>query len=318
MKKHLYKSLCLALLIICSISCTQEELETFIPSTPNLITPLENEVDVNLAPLFSWESSTDNFGDDNLITYDVYIGLDDNPQVLISEGQSSTSLNAYPNNVIGLSTGHIYYWKVVAKDSNGNENYLSPVWSFTITEFPLVTIEGETYFTTKIGNNRWLTKNLNASDHLIGNSSCYDDETFNCSAYGRLYDWNAAVNIAEQIPGWHLPTDDEWKDLELAVGMGEDVIHNYGWRGTDEGTKLLIGGNSGFGARLGGFYEVSNGIAHSRNLGNTARFWTASQYLNNPPFGRRLNHLPLPDYISGVYRSHFFDNLRFSVRLVKD
>mgnify|MGYP000622130344 CR=1 FL=1 len=46
---------------------SKEELEQFIPTQATLLTPINNELDVNKTPHFSWEPSTDNDGDDGLI-----------------------------------------------------------------------------------------------------------------------------------------------------------------------------------------------------------------------------------------------------------
>ena len=315
MKKYILKSLCIVVLINITNSCTQEELEQIIPTTPVLSTPLENEIDVNKTPHFSWEASTDNDGDDNLITYDVYIGTNNNPQILISENQSETTFNAYPNNLNSFNTGETYYWKVVAKDSNGNENYLSPVWSFTITEHPTLTFDGKTYTTIKIGNHRWLQQNLNSDSHPISESVCYENESYNCEAYGRLYSWEAAYSIANQIPGWHLPSDDEWKDLERALGMNEDVLNNTSYRGSNQGTQLQIG-NSEFGARLAG--EAWGGAFHY--LGQIGSFWTSSTSTPNIPAAARIYYYSrtISATDEGISRDANLVSDKISVRLVKD
>lgn len=39
--------------------------------------------------------------------------------------------------------------------------------------------------------------------------------------------------------GWHLPSNAEWKELELFIGMDPTIIDNAGWRGNNnEGGKL--------------------------------------------------------------------------------
>nr|WP_244831644.1 hypothetical protein [Candidatus Vampirococcus lugosii] len=32
-----------------------------------------------------------------------------------------------------------------------------------------------------------------------GNSWCYDDDSANCEKYGRLYNWDAAMTVCQQL-----------------------------------------------------------------------------------------------------------------------
>lgn len=68
-----------------------------------------------------------------------------------------------------------------------------------------------------------MAENLN---YETGNSWCYDNDPSNCTTYGRLYTWDAAMNGEESSnnvpsgvqgvcpPGWLLPGYEEWKTLE--------------------------------------------------------------------------------------------------------
>ena len=56
--------------------------------------------------------------------------------------------------------------------------------------------------------NYWLSENLN---YQIEASWCYDDSLDNCTRYGRLYSWSAAMESCPE--GWKLPSDEEWKLL---------------------------------------------------------------------------------------------------------
>ena len=64
-----------------------------------------------------------------------------------------------------------------------------------------------------------------------------------CAAvYGLLYNWYAVVDPRGACPeGWHVPTDEEWMELEIYFGMceyGEDCADDTSFRGTNEGSKL--------------------------------------------------------------------------------
>ena len=65
--------------------------------------------------------------------------------------------------------------------------------------------------TVEIDGQVWLAENLN---YEIKGSDCYDEDPVKCEQYGRLYTWEAAKKAAEMIPGWKLPTDQDWIKLE--------------------------------------------------------------------------------------------------------
>ena len=50
--------------------------------------------------------------------------------------------------------------------------------------------------------------------------------------YGKLYNRYAIKSEKGLCPeGWHVPSDEEWKQLEMAAGMSEPVTNRRGWRG---------------------------------------------------------------------------------------
>ena len=71
----------------------------------------------------------------------------------------------------------------------------------------------QTYKTVTIGSQIWMAENLN---YETENSSCYDSIPRNCTKYGRLYSWSAAMDACPI--GWHLPTETEWVTLIETIG----------------------------------------------------------------------------------------------------
>lgn len=115
----------------------------------------------------------------------------------------------------------------------------------------------------------WMAENLNYD--TIG-SYCYNNKAANCTQYGRLYTWEAALNVCPT--GWHLPTDLEWQRLIHQFSIGGLVGND------DQGDKaaysaLTVDGASGFSAQLGGS-RTSNG--EFIGLGRDGSFWSASEY----------------------------------------
>ena len=60
---------------------------------------------------FQWSGSD---VDNDIIGYDVYFGLNENPGLLIQNFTSSTLNN------VNVNANTVYYWKVITKDSKGN------------------------------------------------------------------------------------------------------------------------------------------------------------------------------------------------------
>ena len=173
-----------------------------------------------------------------------------------------------------------------------------------------MTYNGKIYKTVKIGDQWWMAENLNDEGSLDISSFCYNNDPNNCTTYGRLYNWESAVRMANKIDGWSLPPDEAWQTLEKYLGMNASEAANTGYRGIDQGTKLKVGGRSGFEARLGGYRSSSSGSFS--DLNSEAYFWTAS------PDGSREAYYRNLDSDSKVYRQSSDRSLGYSVRLIKN
>ncbi len=94
------------------------------PSTPSVSYPSNGSVEIEVVPTLTW-SSVDPEGD-NLI-YDIYLGTSESPQLIKSSHETNTYTPDAP-----LDESTTYFWKIVAKDTDGNQT-TGPVWQFTTT-----------------------------------------------------------------------------------------------------------------------------------------------------------------------------------------
>ncbi|MBF0431948.1 MAG: hypothetical protein HQK83_11750 [Fibrobacteria bacterium] len=208
------------------------------------------------------------------------------------------------------------------------------------------------YQVVAIGNQNWMAENLaylpQVDDVNDGSEDVADgkyyyvydyqptggteaDEIVNAKAdsnyqkYGVLYNWNAAMDgsassnlspsgVRGVCPeGWHLPSDAEWKELEIAIGMSLIEVDDTGWRGTPEGEELKsisFGGtnNHGFTALPAGCRGYS-----FRLLGSNSFFWSATEDDVSYSWYRLLH-----SGYDGVYRKNLNKNNGYSVRCVQN
>lgn len=116
----------------------------------------------------------------------------------------------------------------------------------------------------------WMTENLNIE---IPESYCQQDDTLNCSHYGRLYTWEAARNGCNQLgDGWQLPTNEEWQTMAKMYG---GIYTNSDDNGKLAYVSLLEGGKAEFNALLGGNREVNKSY---ERLGAHGFYWTATEH----------------------------------------
>lgn len=165
--------------------------------------------------------------------------------------------------------------------------------------------DGQEYKTVKIGAKIWMAENLNFK---TDRSWCYANKDENCKTFGRLYYFDAAMEACPA--GWHLPSDDEWKELEKELGMPEAELDKYNtWRGTDQATQLFNDSTLGFNILLAGY---RNPPSNNMLKGLQAFFWTST--LNNGVAYMRQ----LRKGSGKIFRRVRPKSWGFSVRCVKD
>ena len=269
----------------------------------------------------------------------ICVGFNNSPTVDISEysfgepGSASFSYFAY-----NLDMATLYYHRAYATNINGT-SYGAPV-SF-ITKLEDSRDETE-YAVVKIGNQYWMAQNLNYGETVtisIGQSDngtiekyCWNGYTSDCGTYAGIYTWHEMMQYSttESVQGvcpsgWHIPSDDEWKELETSLGMTQEQADiDNDWRGTNEGAKLKITGttwwnepneatnSSGFSAMPAGY--SSQGDQSFYGIGDFTTFWTSTSHDSNYAIYRELYNDETRVYrTSGGYKEN-----GTPVRCVKD
>lgn len=212
----------------------------------------------------------------------------------------------------------------------------------TVTDY-----DGNVYKTVTIGSQVWLLENLKVSHYRNGDSIietkdsipwaaqtngawCYfKNNPNNGKIYGSLYNGYAVVDPRGLAPvGCHIPTDEEWKTLEMFLGMSANTANLTDWRGANEGAMLKEidtihwhwpTGNaatniSGFTALGSGWRNHSNPAGYTSfiNLTNTGQWWT-STYRGSDLWMRNLCV-----YHTDIYRTYYPKQHGCAVRCILD
>lgn len=129
-----------------------------------------------------------------------------------------------------------FVYFIVSKTGEGDLS--SNGFPFGADVFPgeqLQDTDGNVYNTVQVGEQIWMAENLNAIPKY-GKSFCYNNEIDYCNRYGRLYDWEAAMEGSEEPgsqgvcpDGWYVPTDEDWHILESAFSEGTCDGSRLGW-----------------------------------------------------------------------------------------
>jgi uncharacterized protein (TIGR02145 family) len=225
---------------------------------------------------------------------------------------------------------------------------VAPKLSHTLS---VTDIDGNNYKVVKIGDQLWMAENLKVTRYrngeeiplIIGEqewkrakygaAAVYPhgmlegldsgDEVAN--VYGLLYNWYAINRICPE--GWHIPSDDDWKTLEMHLGISREHADRVGRRGFDQGGQIksqrtepdpLPSWKSpnngatdefGFSALPSGFryYDGSFG-----DIGLRGGWWSSSVYGNSSKVWTRI----LSFQFGGVYREFGYMQDARSVRCI--
>lgn len=247
--------------------------------------------------------------------------------------------------IIDLNTLYFettYFVRAFATNAAGTRygSAISFTCPLTVTD-----IDGNIYSTIQIGNQVWMAENLRVAHYRnsdpipnitnngdwgslsTGAYGVYDNDESNADPYGYLYNGYAVDDSRNIAPeGWHVPTDAEWKELEMSLGMSQSEADDTGWRGTNEGSKLASNaelwssgileddsefGSSGFNALPCGLRDDYDG--NYELMGEEVDFWSSDATDDGLVLYRYLDYNK-----SDVYRHSYFKEVGFSIRCLRD
>jgi uncharacterized protein (TIGR02145 family) len=259
-------------------------------------------------------------------------GTSPNPTIADNKTTDGTGAGVFTSSITGLTPNTSYHLRAYATNSVGTSYGNDLIFkSYTGT---LTDIDGNVYYTVTIGTQVWTAENLKTSHcndgTLITKLSVIPDwEEFStpgywidAKIYGYFYNW-WAVNPGKLCPtGWHVPSDPEWKALEMYLGMTQLQADSLGSRGTNQGIQLkstsgwlsgVKGTNaSGFSALAGGMY-FPWGFVEPEGDGKYGVWWTSTENDTYRAYTRSLW------YNSNKVRRDYSDKQSgYNVRCLKD
>jgi uncharacterized protein (TIGR02145 family) len=310
--------------IACATACE-------VPNVPTAGTHVPDETEI----VWNWNASTGATGYKWNTTNDYSTAID--------KGSSTTHTET------GLTADTEYTRYIWAYNSCGRSSVTTLIET-TEAAFACGTVlidsrDSKTYSTIQIVSQCWMAENLNYGTYVTiatgqGGAGtqkyCYSNNTANCTTYGGLYEWAEMMNgetsssanpsgVQGICPdGWHLPSDDEWKQLEMALGMSSAEANNTVFRGTNEGGKLKQAGTTlwnspnscGGTCNTSGFTALPGGNTWSGafdSIGDYGFWWSSTEY-SAGAWRRGLAY-----YDARVFRNDTGSKLYgFSVRCIKD
>jgi uncharacterized protein (TIGR02145 family) len=149
--------------------------------------------------------------------------------------------------------------------------------------------DGKTYSTVTLGDQTWMSANLaylpavypygdsqfdSTRYYVYGNQGYAVEKAVSSPyylKYGALYNFEAAKTACPK--GWHLPSDQEWKELETFLGLDSKELDRRDWRAPGSlGEKAL--GQAGLHLQTGG----CRGYGGFESEGFCGYYWTSSSF----------------------------------------
>ena len=246
--------------------------------------------------------------------------------------------------VFKVKAGEVAANFITAPSTKPNDN---PCPS-TLTDY-----DGNIYNTVQIGQQCWMKENLRTTKYADGTSIALgsipsttiayryypDNNSSNVNTYGYLYNWKAVMRNSSSSDanpsgvqgicptGWHVPSDEEWKQLTNYVSsqslyvcdgnntyIAKALAFNAGWR---EHYHTGVVGNYQSSNNATGFSALPAGSFYGnyRYVGYFASFWSTTQTQEKKGYAYN-RHIYYNE--ANVDRSSKLKSNGYSVRCLRD
>lgn len=327
--------------LIFSLYYADQEEARFFDRAPDAVeTAILDEEDIQNG----LKLSLDNLEDRLYIYATAYLDIDGNGE--LNHGDIAMGYN-------GKSLRDIFSGELTADNMAGE---LSAVWSmeewFENENGPAIDVDGNVYTTVVIGDKEWMVENLKVTRYRTGapiasglsnaewadtynngrlgayavypfeNVDGIESEEQMIAQYGLLYNGFAVMDPRGLAPlGWRVATDEDFMELELAIGFTEAQTNATGWRGVG---SLMLRSTTGWPVNPGtddlGFKALPAGAREQTGNYNffnvRANFWTSTPD-PTAPLTRNFRRI-LEDTRWNVNRGAIANREGYSVRCVRD
>lgn len=135
--------------------------------------------------------------------------------------------------------------------------------------------DNKEYKTVKIGEQEWFAENLAYKT----DEGCwaYDNNKKNTKKYGYLYNFKTAQKGCPD--GWHLPTEADWKTLELFIGINEAQQADWGSRKNKPAISFRLRSTEGWPKGLNGTNEFGFNMLPGGESGSKCCFTSIGEHV---------------------------------------
>jgi uncharacterized protein (TIGR02145 family) len=327
-------SLMSVIVVLCA--CCKDDDEDQETAVDKPVVSIGHPEDITTSS-FSIEVTVESDGGGAVTDRGICYAFDPYPDLNDEKLASGSGTGDVEISVSGLLANTLYYVRAYATNEKGTA-YSSGEYTVMTSLGTVTDVEGNVYGTVKIGEQVWMRENLKSTKYADGTdiSGVYPagGSEGNVADFGRLYDWYAVMHGAPSSTsnpsmvqgvcpeGFHVPSDAEWIELEIFLGMPELEATSEGYRGDVAGklkvrwlwspTPGLSDNTSGFSALPAGFREVNGSYLFAEYFWGAYHIATESQ--DTSTTASRL----LTGDMNGIWRYSDTKNYGMSVRCVKD
>lgn len=192
--------------------------------------------------------------------------------------------------------------------------------------------ESNIYKLIGIGTQCFMAENLRIGTMISGDKTpqnskliekwCYDNNLDLCENEGAFYNWDEAMNASKEKgakgicpDGWHIPTDEEFIELEINLGMTQETAENLGSRELDDAGIITLNGTSGFDMKWPGLRDNTRG-SNLKWRNSFSALWSSTEETYKAY--RRNFFMGFNDKPDQIGRDSYDKQMGFGVRCLKD